>query len=212
MEQLLKGNPLKCCIDERIVYIDLDNNEEAIWSLLVASGYLKILNPNQVEEDNTEIAITNFEVRIMFEKMVKNWFAKEKVNYNGFINAMITNDLEAMNDYMQRVTLQMFSYFDTGKGVLGYEPERLHFVKATTSSFKEQNSCACFYHGFVLGLLVDLKERYIITSNKESGLGRYDIMLEPVDSQKDDGIIIEFKVLNPRKEFGRDRGNGFASD
>lgn len=181
MEQLLKGNPLKCCIDERIVYIDLDNNEDDIWSLLVASGYLKILNLNREEEYNTEIAITNLEVRIMFEKMVKNWFAKEKVNYNGFINAMITNDLEAMNDYMQRVTLQMFSYFDTGKGVLGHEPER-------------------FYHGFVLGLLVDLKERYIITSNKESGLGRYDIMLEPVDSQKDDGIIIEFKVLNPRKE------------
>ena len=181
MEQLLKGKSIKCGIDERIVYIDLEHNEDAIWSLLASSGYLKILNSNQLEEENTEIALTNLEVKIMFEKMVKNWFAKEKVNYNGFIHAMLTNDLEAMNDYMKRITLQMFSYFDTGKGVLGYEPER-------------------FYHGFVLGLLVDLKERYIITSNKESGLGRYDIMLEPIDTQKDDGMIIEFKVLNPRKE------------
>ena len=182
MEQLLKGMPLKCSINKRIVYADLDNNEETIWSLLVASGYLKILNSNQNEEDNSEIVITNFEVKIMFEKMVKNWFAKELVNYNGFINAMLTNDLDAMNDYMNEISCELFSYFDTGK-------------RASKKAQPER-----FYHGFVLGLLVNLKERYIITSNKESGYGRYDIMLEPINLEKDDAIIIEFKVLNPRKE------------
>ena len=182
MEQLLKGMPLKCSINKRIVYADLDNNEENIWSLLVASGYLKILNPNQNEEDNSEIVITNFEVKIMFEKMVKNWFAKELVNYNGFINAMLKNDLESMNDYMNEISCELFSYFDTGK-------------RASKKAQPER-----FYHGFVLGLLVNLKERYIITSNKESGYGRYDIMLEPINLEKDDAIIIEFKVLNPRKE------------
>ena len=182
MEQLLKDIPLTCCINKRIVYADLDNNENAIWSLLVSSGYLKILNPTQTEEDNTEIAITNFELKIMFEKMVKNWFAKELVNYNGFINAMLTDDLESMNDYMNEISCELFSYFDTGK-------------RASKKAQPER-----FYHGFVLGLLVNLKERYIITSNKESGFGRYDIMLEPIDLQKDDAIIIEFKVLNSRKE------------
>lgn len=131
MEQLLKGIPLKCCINKRIAYSDLDDNEEAIWSLLLASGYLKISSSGNANEDADEIEITNLEVKFMFENMVKKWFAKEKDNYNDFIRAMFLGDIEAMNHYMNKLTLQMFSYFDTGKGVLGDEPER-------------------FYHGFVL--------------------------------------------------------------
>ena len=110
----------------------------------------------------------------MFEKMVKNWFAKEQINYNGFTKAMFAGDVKAMNHYMQRITAQVFSYFDTGKGPLGYEPER-------------------FYHGFVLGLLVDLNKEYVVTSNRESGFGRYDVMLEPTDKDKV-AVILEFKV------------------
>ena len=202
MEQLLRGDTLKCCINKRIVYANLDNNEDAIWSLLVASGYLKILNSQDLEEEDVEITITNLEVQKMFEKMVKTWFAGEKMNYNGFIKAMLSDDLEAMNHYMNEISSELFSYFDTGrKTSKRVQPERLHSVKATTSSFKEQNSCACFYHGFVLGLLVDLKGRYIITSNKESGFGRYDVMLEPIDTKKDAAIIIEFKVSNSEKSI-----------
>ena len=184
MEQLLKGEHLICPIDEQIVYNQLDYNEEAIWSLLVASGYLKILSYEDMEkietQPNYELAITNKEVRLMFRGMVSGWFAPAKPYYNGFIKSMLANDLKAMNKYMRNITLQTFSYFDTGKGVIGDEPER-------------------FYHGFVLGLLVDLSEHYVVTSNRESGFGRYDVMLEPKDKNKD-AFILEFIVHDPEDE------------
>ena len=94
---------------------------------------------------------------------------------------MLQDDLDAMNEYMNRVALRMFSYFDTGSSPLGDDPER-------------------FYHGFVLGLLVDLQNRYFITSNRESGFGRYDVILEPKNPATDDAIILEFKVRNKRRE------------
>ena len=184
MEQLLKGEHLFCPIDEQIVYNQLDNNEEAIWSLLVASGYLKILSYEQIEKvqrrPNYELALTNGEVRLMFEEMVSGWFAPAKPSYNGFLKSLLANDLKSMNKYMRNITLQTFSYFDTGKGVLGHEPER-------------------FYHGFVLGMLVDLRQDYVVTSNRESGYGRYDVMLEPIDISKN-AYILEFKVLDSDDE------------
>ena len=186
MEALLKGEHLICPIDEQIVYNQLDNNEEAVWSLLVASGYLKILDYEDMgkvrRKPNYELAITNGEVLLMFESLVSDWFGKERENYNHFIAAMLAGDVDEMNEYMNEISCEIFSYFDTGKRVSGKaQPER-------------------FYHGFVLGLLVDLKGRYYMTSNRESGFGRYDILLEPVNPDKDDAIIIEFKVFNPKKE------------
>ena len=184
MEQLLKGEHLFYPIEEQIAYNQLDNNEEAVWSLLVASGYLKILDYEAIEKvrrrPKYELALTNGEVRLMFEDMISGWFAPAKPAYNGFIKSMFSNDLKTMNIYMKNITLQTFSYFDTGKGVVGDEPER-------------------FYHGFVLGLLVDLREDYVVTSNRESGYGRYDIMLEPLDL-KNDAFILEFKVRDPKNE------------
>ncbi|MBQ3514669.1 MAG: AAA family ATPase [Agathobacter sp.] len=186
MEQLLKGEHLICPIDEQIVYNQLDNNEEAIWSLMVASGYLKILDYEDMgkveRQPNYELAITNKEIRIMFDSMISGWFGGQRGNYNRFITAMLIGDVDEMNEYMNEISCEIFSYFDTGKRVSKKaRPER-------------------FYHGFVLGLMVDLKGRYLVTSNRESGFGRYDIMLEPVKPEQDDAIIIEFKVFNPRKE------------
>ena len=186
MEQLLKGEHLICPIDEQIVYNQLDNNEEAIWSLMVASGYLKILDYEDMgkveRQPNYELAITNKEIRIMFDSMISGWFGGQRGNYNRFITAMLIGDVDEMNEYMNEISCEIFSYFDTGKRVSKKaQPER-------------------FYHGFVLGLMVDLKGRYLVTSNRESGFGRYDIMLEPVKPEQDDAIIIEFKVFNPRKE------------
>ena len=186
MEQLLKGEHLICPIDEQIVYNQLDNNEEAIWSLLVASGYLKILDYEDMgkveRQPNYELAITNKEVRIMFESMISGWFGGQRGIYNRFITAMLIGDVDEMNEYMNEISCEIFSYFDTGKRISKKaQPER-------------------FYHGFVLGLMVDLKGRYLVTSNRESGFGRYDIMLEPVKPEQDDAIIIEFKVFNHRKE------------
>ena len=186
MEQLLKGEHLICSIDEQIVYNQLDRNQDAIWSLLVASGYLKILDYEDMvkveRRPNYELAITNKEVLLMFESMISDWFGSERENYNHFITAMLLGDVDEMNEYINELSCEIFSYFDTGKRVSKKaQPER-------------------FYHGFVLGLLVDLKGRYCMTSNRESGFGRYDIMLEPVKPEQDDAIIIEFKVFNAKKE------------
>ena len=188
-ERLLRGEVLRTHIDEQIVYKQLDGNEEAIWSLLLASGYLKVLSYEQIEfleferEPLYDLTLTNYEVKHMFCTMVQGWFAESKADYNDFIRAMLQDDVDAMNEYMNRVAFSTFSYFDTGKNAYKEEPER-------------------FYHGFVLGLMVDLQDRYIITSNRESGFGRYDVMLEPREPQKDDAIILEFKVFNPRRESG----------
>ena len=182
-ETLLKGESLICPIDEQIVYNQLNGSKASVWSLLVASGYLKILSYEDMEKverrPNYELAITNKEVRIMFESMVQGWF-EESDEYGDFVTALLAGDLKAMNYYMQRVTIETFSYFDTGKGKFGDEPER-------------------FYHGFVLGLLVDLRREYVITSNRESGFGRYDVTIEPKDKTKD-AMILEFKVYDPMDE------------
>ena len=184
-EVLLRGETLKTPIDEQIVYGQLAHNETAIWSLLLASGYLKAVShqtgPKQGAKRMYELAITNFETKCMFEDMVLGWFYEVHSYYNYFIKAMLRDDVEEMNAYMQRVFLNSVSYFDTGSRTSGEEPER-------------------FYHGFVLGILVDLREEYIITSNRESGFGRYDVMLEPRNYTEGNAIILEFKVRNAKKE------------
>ena len=185
-EDLLKGKSIHCQIDEQIVYNQLDGSGDAIFSLLLASGYLKVLNYEQMNKiDPTalpmyELALTNLEVEKMFYGMVREWFKPAKYEYNSFVKALLLGDLDAMNDYMNIVSEEIFSSFDTGKRPSKSQPER-------------------FYHGFVLGLMVDLADRYIITSNRESGFGRYDIMIEPKQKEAE-AFIIEFKVFNPRRE------------
>ena len=185
-ETLLKGNSIFCPIDEQIVYNQLDDNESAIWSLLVASGYLKVLGYEQEEllEDTEEVmyelTITNHEVLRMFYGMVRGWFGRTKRNYNDFVKSMLRGNIKEMNAYMNRVAREIFSYFDSGKKPSDEAPER-------------------FYHGFVLGLIVDLSMEYVVTSNRESGFGRYDVMIEPKDIKKD-AFILEFKVHDPEDE------------
>ncbi len=184
MEGLLLGNAFHTVIDEQIVFNQLDYLDSAVWSLLLASGYLKAETYQMnLENDQEEydLVLTNREVRVMFKRMINGWFARSASDYNTFIKALLFGDLDAMNEYMNRVTSDTFSYFDTGKRPSGrVEPER-------------------FYHGFVLGLMVDLADRYTLTSNRESGFGRYDIMLEP-RKKEDDAFILEFKVFNPRRD------------
>ena len=178
-EDLLQGRSIHSEIDDEMVFNQLDNNDEsAVWSLLFASGYLKALT---IQDDEYELDLTNYEVRRMFESLVSGWFRKDRTHYNQFIKSLLRADVETMNEYMNRFALNTISYFDVGgKDSGSIEPER-------------------FYHGFVLGLLVDLKGRYEISSNRESGFGRYDVMLKPIQ-EDDDAIILEFKVYNPKKE------------
>ena len=186
-ESLLRGEVIRTPIDEQIVYNQLDHNDDAVWSLLLASGYLKVLSYDRQEllqkgqEQIYELTLTNYEVERMFDGIVRSWFAEVKGDYNDFEKALLQGDKKAMNAYMNQVTEEVFSSFDSGKKPSRNAPER-------------------FYHGFVLGLLVDLQVRYIITSNRESGFGRYDVMLEPREPEKDDAIILEFKVHDPEDE------------
>ena len=184
MEELLHGNEIVVTFDEQIVFNQLDQNENAIWSLLMAAGYLK---PEQVEYRGElmkpwyHLKITNLETRSMFADMFAGWFQSCISSYNNFISALIQGNLKQMNIYMNEVALETFSSFDTGKRISPRtQPER-------------------FYHGFVLGLLVELREEYQLKSNRESGFGRYDVMLIPHDKEKN-AIILEFKVFDKDEE------------
>ena len=180
----MKGKQLYKEIDEQIIFNQLDVDENAIWSLFLASGYLKAESYTLNEEtggDLYELALTNKEVQIMFQKMIRKWFSSTGTVYNGFIKSLLQDDVKSMNAYMNRVALATFSYFDSGRNPsMETQPER-------------------FYHGFVLGLAVELADRYIITSNRESGFGRYDVMMEPKNGM-DNAVIMEFKVRDSGDE------------
>ncbi len=183
MEDFLKGGRLCVELDEQIMFSQLDQNESSVWSLFLAGGYLKAVSYQFNEalgKEEYELALTNREVRIMFEKMIRGWFGQSSREYNGFIRALLQGNKKEMNACMNRIALTTFSYFDTGNRPSGSEPER-------------------FYHGFVLGLMVELTDRYVITSNRESGFGRYDVVLKP-RSCEDDAIILEFKVHDHGEE------------
>lgn len=186
MEALLRGESIEAEIDEQIVFSQLDDSVSAVWSLLLAAGYLKVTGLRRVGEFKKRVyalALTNMEVQSMFADMVKGWFGgRAQTSYNNFIRALLINDVDAMNEFMNKIALYSFSSFDIAKGVSDDDaPER-------------------FYHVFVLGLMVELADRFQITSNRESGFGRYDVVLEPVDRARDCAYIIEFIVHKPLRE------------
>ena len=185
MEDLLNGQEIVVNFDEQIVYNQLDHNVNAIWSLLLASGYLKVKQVDYrgiTREPWYTLDITNVETLSMFKSMFQDWFQNQDTNYGYFINALIDGDLEAMNYYMNKVALATFSYFDVGsENGSDPEPER-------------------FYHGFVLGLIAERSGIYMIRSNRESGFGRYDIMMIPQERERYPAIIIEFKVCSRMKK------------
>ena len=186
-EILIRGDVIRCPIDEQVVYNQLDDDEEAVWSLLLASGYLKVLTYEKMnliplgKQPLYDLQLTNGEVQRMFITMINGWFTPAKRQYNEFVKALLSQDLDTMNELMNHISCEIFSYFDTGRRVSKEaQPER-------------------FYHGLVLGLLVELQQEYILTSNRESGYGRYDVMLEPRDKSKV-AYILEFKVHKPKRE------------
>ena len=185
MEDLLNGRVICTELDEQVIFEQLGRKRGAIWSLMLASGYLKV---DRYEMDNRtgkrqyDLKVTNHETMLMFEQMIEDWFTEEDSAYGNFKDALLAGDLDYMNQFMNQVALQTFSSFDTGgKPSEELEPER-------------------FYHGFVLGLIVDLAGKYRITSNRESGFGRYDVMMIPKNREKDPAIIIEFKVCSRVKK------------
>lgn len=189
MERLLEGEAILTKIDDQVAFQLLTSNfaqtsNVYVWSLLFASGYLKIVA--NAGRDQYNLKITNEEVRLMFQDMIAKWFGLAS-KYNDFIKSLLTGDVELMNIYMNKVAESVFSTFDVGdKPSEKAEPER-------------------FYHGFVLGLMVDLEDRYVIASNRESGYGRYDVMLKPKKDKGLPSIVLEFKVHDPKD--GRNLGS-----
>ncbi len=189
VEELLQEKSIRVQIDEQIVFNQLTDNTNAVWSLLLATGYLKVLKTEMIMRNNERnnenegdvwytLMLTNLEVKRMFRKMVKGWFASDtELYYNEFIKALLNDNIKKMNTFMNKVALNTFSSFDSGnKPSEQTEPER-------------------FYHGFVLGMVVNLSGIYKITSNRESGYGRYDVMLKPL-KKNEKAFIFEFKVLD----------------
>ena len=184
MEELLQDKEIVENFDEQIVFNQLDVDESAIWSLLMASGYLKAVEVEyrgELMKPWYHLKITNFETKCMFETLFAAWFRNATASYNKFIKAMIDNDLEIMNYYMNRVTQETFSYFDVGSGEAGLEETER------------------FYHGFVLGLMAEQAENYVLKSNRESGFGRYDVMMIP-KKENLPAIIMEFKVRRAKEK------------
>lgn len=184
MEDLLAGKSFQTEIDEEIIFEQLQRKKGAIWSLFLAGGYLKVVRSEfdiSSGRYSYELALTNQEVKMLFEDMVEGWFSDETVPYNDFLKAFLAKDLDYMNEYMNRVAEATFSTFDTGRNP------------------SDDTNLERFYHGFVLGLIVELAGKYRVTSNRESGFGRYDVMLEPLEKTKA-AFVLEFKVFNPRKE------------
>ena len=183
VEDMLQCRTISVQVEEQIIFNQLEQNENAIWSLLLASGYLKIAGLGAADSHFGaegmiyELAPANFEMVLILKKMVSTWFERCSSSYHDFIKSLLANDLRSMNAYMNQVARTVVSSFDSGNHPSDKtEPER-------------------FYHGLVLGIMLSLGDRYRMTSNRESGFGRYDILLEP-GNRSDDGIIFEFKVLD----------------
>lgn len=180
MELLMQGENIEVEIDEQIIFDQLDDDENAVWSLLLAAGYLKVVSlerKGRLLQKIYTLCLTNMEVESMFAKMIKGWFKNTAEVYNEFINALLSDNVKKMNTFMNKVALNTFSSFDSGnKPSQEAEPER-------------------FYHGFILGMVVDLADKYKVRSNRESDYGRYDVMIEPFD-KKEKAFIFEFKVLD----------------
>ena len=171
-EELLRGNTIETTIDENIIMADVEANENNIWSFLLLSGYLKVVGKRR--ENNRiyySLAIPNIEVRFMYEKMIEDWASEGYVatEYSEMLKALVNFDYEVFEEIFIEYVERSLSYFD----ISGEEPERV-------------------YHAFVLGMLVALSNTHYVLSNKESGYGRYDVMIIPKDISKI-GIIIEFK-------------------
>ena len=178
MERLLKDEEIEVPINLETVIDGIEENEDNIWGLMLGTGYLKVVEVVDLAEGIYKVKLPNYEIKLLFQDIVRNWF-KDKVAGNDLRS--ILKDLVELNldEFEMKFTVlvrEMFSYMDVG-----------------------ENTAENFYHAFVLGMLVGLKDTYYVNSNRESGFGRYDIMLEPHDKSKN-SFIIEFKAVNGLRE------------
>ena len=174
-EQLLKlinNETIEKNIDENFVFPDLDKNKELLWSLLIFSGYLT--QESKIDYNTFNIKIPNYEIKLVFKNIILNWLNVDiKIRQTLLIDTtkhLINNEIRDFETGFKKIIGDTFSYFD-----INGEPENV-------------------YQSYVLGLLAIIGDDYIIKSNRESGEGRYDILLIPHDKNKY-GIVIEIKQI-----------------
>ena len=177
IERLLKDEPIEVRVDQETIMVDIEKNEDNIWGLLVGTGYLKPVDI--LDGKKCKVQIPNYEIRALFEDIVEDWFNDKVIgnDLQSILKDLVTLNLNEYKKKFTKLVLEMFSYMDVG-----------------------ENTAENFYHAFVLGMLVGLKDSYYVNSNRESGLGRYDIMLEPKDKNQN-SFIMEFKVLESDEEY-----------
>ena len=178
IERLLKGETIEVPINLETVIVGIENNEDNVWGLMPGTGYLKVVEVVDLPNKKYKVAIPNYEIKLLFEEIISNWF-KDKVIGNdlqSILKDLVTLNLKEYEKKFEKLVVEMFSYMDVG-----------------------ENTAENFYHAFVLGMLVGLKDTYYVNSNRESGMGRYDIMLEPKD-KNGNSFIMEFKVLEDKEE------------
>ncbi|WP_297417488.1 AAA family ATPase [Clostridium sp.] len=179
LEDLVNGNNIEKIIDENIVMGDIEKSSDNLWSFLLFTGYLKVNSKKRKGlKDYYTLSIPNLEVTTLYYDLIEKWFEDTitKENYELMINSLITGDIKIFGKLLKQFVLKSISYFDVG----GYEGEKV-------------------YHAFVLGMLISLSDTHEVLSNRESGYGRYDVMIIPKDILKL-GIVIEFKKLDPDDE------------
>ena len=178
IEKLLRGETIEVKIDLETIIVGIENNEDNIWGLMIGTGYLKVVEVVDLANKIYKVALPNYEIKLLFEQIIDNWF-RNKVMGNdlqSILKDLVTLNLEEYEEKFKILVREMFSYMDVG-----------------------ENTAENFYHAFVLGMLVGLKDTYYVNSNRESGMGRYDIMLEPKD-KNGNSFIMEFKVYKEDKE------------
>ena len=178
IEKLLKDEAIEVPINLDTVIVGIEDYEDNIWGLLLGTGYLKVVEVVDLARGIYKVKIPNYEIRLLFEQIIESWF-KDKVIGNdlrSILKDLVTLNLSEFEKKFQVLVRQMFSFMDVGS-----------------------DTAENFYHAFILGMLVGLKDMYYVNSNRESGYGRYDIMLEPID-KKGNSFIIEFKVLENDEE------------
>ena len=178
MERLLKDEEIEVPINLETVIDGIEENEDNIWGLMLGTGYLKVVEVVDLAEGIYKVKLPNYEIKLLFQDIVRNWF-KDKVQGNdlrSILKDLVELNLDEFQKKFRVLVREMFSYMDVG-----------------------ENTAENFYHAFVLGMLVGLKDTYYVNSNRESGFGRYDIMLEPHDKTKN-SFIIEFKVADDFEE------------
>ena len=178
IERLLKGEEIEVKINLETIIVGIEKNEDNIWGLLVGTGYLKVTGIVDLPTKIYKVKIPNYEIKFLFSEIIDDWFRNKVIgnDLNSILKDLVTLNLSEFEKKFRILVVQMFSFMDVG-----------------------ENTAENFYHAFVLGMLVALKDSYYVNSNRESGIGRYDIMLEPKD-KNGNAFVMEFKVLEDLEE------------